>query len=289
MKNNDAINNFQVGRYRLDTNYRIEHYVDTEVVEIERHYHAFYECIFFFSGDVTYFIGNQCYYLKPGDVLLINAAQVHIPKMQSAIPPYDRISLTLDKGFVSSLSDETTNFTAMFESKNGRLIHLQGREHWEAKSLLSKIANLYDNPLSFGQRLLARCYITELLICLGKELPLSISDENWITSDKRISEIKEYVAKHMSDKLTLEKIAQKFHLSKYHLSHEFKKHTGMSLYSYIVKCRLISANNLLRDGHSIKETYSKCGYSDISIFNRAFKKEFGVSPKQHYHNTHQNQ
>lgn len=284
--NGRSVPPFQVGRYRLDTDYRVEHYIDTEIIEIERHYHVFYECIFFYSGDVIYYIGNHSYRLVPGDVLLINAAQIHMPKMLSADPPYDRISLLLDQNFAASLSDEQTDLTKLFESQNGRIVHLQERSRWEAKTLLSKIVNLRDTSRTYGQRLLSRCYITELLVCLGRAHPVSAVYERRLSSDKRIPHVKEYIAKHLSEELSLDRIAQEFHISKYHLSHEFKKQTGMSLYAYIVKNRLITANTLLREGCSVKETYSKCGYSDISLFNRAFKQEFGMSPKQYYDKLH---
>lgn len=281
MLNDSARMQFQVGRYHLNSNYRIEHYVDTEMKDIERHYHEYYECLFFYSGDVSYWVGNHCHDISPNDVLLLNVAEVHLPKMRSASPPYDRISLSLDKGFVQDLSREGVDFTALFDSKGGRIIHTTVAQSWEIKALLSKLENSRDSEALFGQRLLCNCYITELLIVLARAImedPVIFSSG----SDDRIRAIKDYVSQNLSEDLSLDAIAANFHLSKYHLSHEFTKHTGMSLHAYIVCRRLVKAKECIRSDISLRETCAQCGFNDVTTLNRAFKKEFGMTPTQYY-------
>ena len=273
---------FQVGRYRLDVDFRIEHYIDTEIMDIERHYHEYYECIFFYSGDIAYSVGNRTYFPVPGDVILINVAQIHVPKMQSAMPPYDRISLFLSKWLVRKISDTETDFLTLFEKKDGNLVHLTKEELWAAKTILAKLRNLHVNDSAFGSSLLAKCYITELLITIGR----ACSEETDAVDGSRIAEnricqVKEYISKNIAQDLSLDSLAATFHLNKYYISHEFKDHTGMSLYSYILKRRLAKASEELRDGHSPNEICSECGFGDVNALNRAFKKEFGLTPRQY--------
>lgn len=273
---------FQAGRYHLTSNFRIEHYVDMEVMDIERHYHEFYECLFFYSGDITYSVGSREYALVPGDVLLLNIAQIHLPTMRSANPPYDRITLFLDRGFIDKLSDDEVDFVSLFERNDGNLIHLSDEAFWTSKSILSKLSNLYaDSAPIYGKNLLARCYITELLLCLGSaDAAAAPAGEAHVSLSRRIAQVKDYIAKHLADDLSLDTLAATFHLSKYYLAHEFKKHTGMSLHAYIVKRRLARACDGLRDGCTPAEVCGVCGFSDTNVFGRAFKKEFGLTPKQ---------
>lgn len=278
---------FQAGRYHLNTDYRIKHYIDMEIQDVERHYHEFYECIFFYAGDITYSVENRTFYPAPGDVLLINIAQFHKPTMRSASPPYDRISLFLDKNFVTKLSGDGIDFVNLFESKSGCLLHLEEEESWTAKALLTKLTPLAVDRQAYGSELLIRCYITELLVCLGKNLARHPVDSPAQGFSPRISTIKTYVEKNLSGDLTLDNIAATFHLSKYHLSHEFKKHTGMSLYAYIIKLRLAKACEMLRNGYNPTDIFHDCGFNDISVFNRAFKKEFGMTPKKYAMNLYQ--
>lgn len=271
----------QVGRYHLNTDFRIKHYIDMELQDVERHYHEFYECIFFYAGDITYSVENRTYYPAAGDVLLINIAQFHKPIMRSATPPYDRISLFLDKNFVTKLSGEGIDFVSLFESKAGCLLHLEDDDSWTAKALLAKLTPLAVNRQEYGSELLIRCYITELLVCLGKTMVQHPPIGSAKGVSPRISTIKSYVEKNLTKDLSLDGIAAQFHLSKYHLSHEFKSHTGMSLYAYIIKLRLAKACEMLRSGYHPGDVFLDCGFNDISVFNRAFKKEFGMTPKKY--------
>lgn len=56
---------------------------------------------------------------------------------------------------------------------------------------------------------------------------------------------------------------------------------GMTVHQYILHKRIEYALNILRnDRYSIKETAYACGFQDISVFNRAFKKITGESPSE---------
>ncbi len=273
---------FQSGRYNLNTNYRVEHYVDVELKDIERHYHEFYEVIFFYSGDVEYYIDSQSFYPVANDVLFINIAQVHMPRMHTAFPPYDRISLFLDKNYLAKLSDGSVDFESLFLSHKINLAHLNMEDSWTVKALLSKLSNLSVSENTLGNSLLARSYITEILVFLARASSLSAPDRAPVEAEanSRIVLIKKYIAKNLAGNLSLNSIASEMHLSKYYLSHEFTKHTGMSLYSYIIKMRLAKAKEMLQNQVSIGEVVFECGFSDVSSFSRSFKKEFSMTPSQ---------
>lgn len=55
----------------------------------------------------------------------------------------------------------------------------------------------------------------------------------------------EYIFEHINEKLTVDKVAQYCHMSKYHFSRLFKQEVGESLYSFIKHNRIaLSAVNL---------------------------------------------
>ena len=70
------------------------------------------------------------------------------------------------------------------------------------------------------------------------------------------------------------------YVSKSHLSHRFKEFTGLTLYQYIIKKRLVVARNMLREGAQVMDACLQCGFNDYSNFLKAFKREFGKSPKE---------
>ena len=64
------------------------------------------------------------------------------------------------------------------------------------------------------------------------------------------------------------------------MMHRFKAETGYSIHSYITNKRLLLARDLLLNGAGATEACYSCGYKDYSAFSRAYKKQFGVSPKK---------
>jgi len=116
--------------------------------------------------------------------------------------------------------------------------------------------------------------LIHILSCLSK----IEKRENTIHS--QVSDIVGYINKHLSEKIVLEDICKRFHISKYYLCHMFKETTGMSIMRYILDQRIAHAKNLMiRTELSISEIAIRSGFSCFSYFSRAFKNAEGVSPR----------
>ena len=84
-----------------------------------------------------------------------------------------------------------------------------------------------------------------------------------------------------NENLSLDDLANKFFISKYHLSREFQRLVGTSVHRYIVQKRLVMAKQMLSSGKPSSEVYQNCGFGDYSNFYRAFKAEYQISPKDY--------
>jgi len=81
--------------------------------------------------------------------------------------------------------------------------------------------------------------------------------------------------------LTLDQIAAHCCLSRYHLSRLFKKHTGMSIWSFLNSVRVRRAQDLLWQGNgNVSQVSYKVGFSDPSYFAKVFAQFAGCSPKE---------
>ena len=60
----------------------------------------------------------------------------------------------------------------------------------------------------------------------------------------------------------------------------FRTLTGYSVHQYVREKRLLAAAELLRRGASAQEAGLRCGFQDYSAFQRAFKRQFGLTPRQ---------
>lgn len=100
------------------------------------------------------------------------------------------------------------------------------------------------------------------------------------SSNRQVNEILLYIGAHLSEPLTLQRIADHFFISSYHLSHLFKKYMGRTCIDCIHWMRIDRAKELLRTTNlSIKEISEKTGYSNLNNFYMHFKKNTGVTPK----------
>lgn len=70
-------------------------------------------------------------------------------------------------------------------------------------------------------------------------------------------------------------------ISKYHISREFKRQTGITVHQYIVKAKLDLCKRLLEKGYPMTEIYKICGLGNYNNLFRAFKREFGITPGEY--------
>ena len=79
---------------------------------------------------------------------------------------------------------------------------------------------------------------------------------------------------------SLESLAHEVFMSTSKLKNLFKQVYGHTLYDYYNKSRLQRARELLMNGQcSIKQAGSEIGFSNLSHFAKAFRKEFGILPR----------
>ena len=97
-----------------------------------------------------------------------------------------------------------------------------------------------------------------------------------------IPEMKGYINRHYSEKLTLEMLAAKYSFSPIYLGRLFRQTTGFSFNDYIRKVRISAACQQLKEGkYSINEICERVGFSDLSYFYKVFKQETGETPGQY--------
>lgn len=80
--------------------------------------------------------------------------------------------------------------------------------------------------------------------------------------------------------LTLERLAREAGLSSYHFLRTFERLTGVTPHQYVLRARLReAAMRLASEPGKVLDLALDCGFGDVSNFNRAFRTEFGISPR----------
>ena len=96
----------------------------------------------------------------------------------------------------------------------------------------------------------------------------------------RVTRIVRMIDRHPGAGLTLGSLAREAGLSPYHFLRTFQRLTGVTPHQYVLRARLREAAMRLAVEHArVIDIALDCGFGDVSNFNRAFRAEFGVSPR----------
>lgn len=99
-----------------------------------------------------------------------------------------------------------------------------------------------------------------------------------------VADVRRYINAHYREALTLEGIADTFHISVFYLARQFKKYTGFTVGQYITNCRMGEAQRRLVFGDdAIADIAKRCGYDNLSYFYTVFKKKVGCTPTDYKH------
>ena len=91
-----------------------------------------------------------------------------------------------------------------------------------------------------------------------------------------------YVRRHLSEPISVGKMADEFFLSRPYLSSKFRQETGQTLTDYILKEKTEEAKRLLRySERSLSAISAFLGFSSHSHFSRVFKKYAGITPGEY--------
>ena len=235
------------------------------------------ECYFQFDEHWQYCNTETAIFLKPNESIQMN---YHHNKY-----PLELLSIQVLPDYLDTLSDDTCDLRSSFAflPLPKAMIHLDTRDTTLLKNMAKTILSLPYMEHTFGYELYEGSMLSILFIlfirsCIASDhVKLSRNRKNLVMDD-----IFRYIREHLTEDLSLETFESQFYVSRHHLCREFKRLTGQTIHSYIVKMRLDLCKKHIEAGKPIKEVYLLGGFNGYNHFFRAFKKEFGMTPKDYY-------
>lgn len=265
----------------LNNDFKIFHIIDREQREFAFHYHDFNKIMILLKGNINYTIEGKNYLLKPYDIVLVNAGEIHRPTILDD-SSYERIIIYASTQFLNVNSDNNYNLNDCFE--RAKIEHSNVlRIHSIDKSKLYQVCLELENSFAdqaFAKELYQKILFLEFMIHLNRT---TLSNHiNYIDSslgNVKLQQILEYINEHLVDDITIDKLSAYFYLNRYYLMHFFKDETGYTIGNYITEKRLLLARQLIQNGSSITEACYQSGFKNYSTFSRAFKKAYNTVPK----------
>lgn len=234
------------------------------------HFHSSFEILYIIDGEFNVIINDKSALLHGGDVAVSLDCDIHT---------YSR-GKTRGKYYVLFIPNiYTVNFMKQIEKRKPDNPFIMKNEITEEIShCFNKIKFEGDNDF------LVTGYVNVVLGLILKSVQFS---ENVPSSAEKILPLKiiTYLSEHYTEDVTLRNVAEELGYNSYYISKFFNGYFKCSFTDYINMLRLRKFINLQqRSENNITQDALACGFGCIRTFNRAFKKEFGITPKEYLEN-----
>lgn len=251
------------------------------------HWHDEMEIVYIEDGEVDECIDLENYNVKKGDIILINPCVLHSFKQHDE----KKVSMKTILFNFSMLTSNTTDacsikyFTPFLEGHYiSPLVISPDMTHYnELLEVIKSLIELYNNKSDFFEiKLKSELYqLFYVLFTYFFELEShepSIKDN----TTRNIKAILDYISENYMNPITIDELADSVNLSKHYFMRFFKKYMGMTCIEYINDYRLNVATNLLiTTSMQITEISASIGITNLSYFNRIFKKKYNMTPKEY--------
>jgi len=262
----------------LKENYRYFHLRDTAGQERDFHFHEFDKIVLLLEGRVEYLVEDRAYELKPWSVLLVKHHSIHKALIDKSTP-YERVIIYLDRKFFERAlpGAALTDCFDRADENSAHLLYTSEEEREELRRHLESYEIAADDR-RYGAQTMRDTIIMQLLVSVGRLNAAAPGEER--SFDPKIEQTLSYINENLSEELSVESLAERVYLSRYHFMRLFKAQTGSTVHSYVRQKRLLQAARLIREGSPANKAAADSGFADYSAFHRAFRECFGISPGQ---------
>ena len=254
---------------------------------VSLHSHNYIEILYCrTSSDVEYLIGSERYKLQKGDIVFVPPGVSHRPIMPEKLTvPYERDVLWISQEFVKMIAGISSGDA--IDPPEYSVPIRTGGTRWEFLGELFRAGVIEEEKKRPGWEVAVIGNTLTILAHMKRAYAERSTGTMKAERPELLDKVTSYIESHYAERITVSDLSRKFYVSDSSISHLFKEKMGISLYHYVTQRRLISAKNLIAEGTALEQVGSRVGFSDYSTFYRAFKQEYGISPRQ-YRNMQEN-
>lgn len=260
-------------------------YYDTKSVnkELPDHVHDWYELVYVYCGQGTFFIDHTFYEKRAGDWFVIPGNTIHrsFPLMED---PVTSTAIFFSPLLIQQASlGEPFSYLHLFETAKKQKAYRIEIPTSESLALQHMMEEMHAEWTAqhAGRRhaivLLLHRILLRLNRCVrdggraaGSDIPVG---PVWM------KEILRTIDENPGGELGLSALARLAAVTPAHFSRVFKGLTGMNLTEYVAAKRIIRAKELLLSSdRNVSAIAAECGFESLPHFHRTFKKITGATP-----------
>lgn len=276
---------FTTRQYMLERDFEIYYYSDRVLPNVEVHTHDYFEFFFFLEGNIIIYIDGKQFVPTPGTMIVIPPNMPHYARLIDGDTPYRRIVFWITEDFLNNLGVSSKEYLYLTNrAKTSDNFIINKFKEIEFNTIQGKVFSLIDEMHSnrFGKDAKVLLNVSDLILSVNRTVYESLNpDIDTHDEDTLYQSLIQYIESHIDEDISLDLLADKLHVSKFHISRTFSETNGMPIHKYITKKRLSMCQDAILSGRDISQVAITYGFSDYSVFYRAFVKEYGKSPKKY--------
>lgn len=227
-------------------------------------------------GVIDVSIGCKDYRVDEDEIIVVNCEDMHSLKRKSEDCVY--LLCSIDVGRYNKYINHISSVLyfckpSIYTEKQKRLL----------PKLQSKLVDMYISQESGSSGVEMDAQAIELLDTLAynfNSIGKSPDSYKSVEQAQRMWIVFDYIYENYHKKLPLTEVASFVHVNETYLSRQIKGSTGATYEEWLSIVRTeYSLKPLLTTAKSISGIAELCGFSDVKYFNKAFKKNYGLSPK----------
>ena len=267
-----------VQRGYLHEDFRLFHLRGAMEESVDWHYHTFHKIIEFLGGESGYGVEGKQDLLQPGDLVLVPQGCIHRPEAEPNAP-YERRILYLSPEFLRRAGG-SCDLAACFDRAREEFRFVVHPADGTGGAQLAAL-EAAERDEAFGRELLAQSLLFQFLIGLNRAMAgNTLQYAKPAAYDRKIESILRYLSAHLTEPVSIDDLAARFFVSKYHMMRQFRAQTGYTIHGYLTGKRLMFARAMIAAGTPVLQASEESGFGDYSAFLRAYRKQFGAAPNQ---------
>lgn len=242
-------------------------------VHVPPHLHEAIEVVYVIKGSLELGVGKELYHLEEGDLGVVFPNMIHHYQVFSK-GENKGIYLFIDPSLFVGFSNDLSLYCPEIP-----VITKQNLQ----EDIVSAIKML--TQIESGNSIMSHAYAQMILAYVFTVTNLVEKDS--VKEDNLIYDAVSYVAMNYRNPISLEQMALDLGVSKYVLSRMFSKTFHCNFCRYVNKVRLNYAVSYLENSNiSITELSLDCGFESQRTFNRVFKEEYKITPREYRSRIH---